>query len=61
MNFSILLAFNDAKYVSKTVLRSVIGSVVWEEIVFKAVTMIGQKSKPKSGFHYQQNSIHETV
>ena len=44
---------NHANSLSKTQLRSRIGSLVSEEIVFKIVELIGQKSRFKSEIFYQ--------
>ena len=50
----IVLSKQDANSTLETGLRSQIGSVVSEEIVFKVVSSIGQEFKPKSRFFDQE-------
>ena len=53
----IVLSKQHAKSMLETGLRSLIGSVFSEEIVFKVVTSIGQEFKPKSRFFDQEMSF----
>ena len=55
----IVLSKQDANSTLETGLRSQIGSVVSEEIVFKVVSSIGQEFKPKSRFFDQEMSFEE--